>query len=169
MKPSGNAIIVENSLLGGIVMGAAMFSTPCNMIVHDCWVNSDERKTGFRQQTPLANPVVQVVEANAPEQNSANDRLTITPEAGVIIGKCPSIHEPILNGLNALGSYLGDDFRVKIDRFTDPYDGGKILTIELTSPSGYREVSRQIDRFCKEFWFEYMDSLPVSIIFEAGE
>ena len=94
---------------------------------------------------------------------------TVTADAQEMLKKYTVLRERLDDAFGYLGSLFPEQFKANIGRFVDPYDGSKLLTVELKSSVGYRETSDRIDQFFKEYWFQFMDSLPVSVIFEAGE
>jgi hypothetical protein len=100
-------------------------------------------------------------------ENPVNVGATITPDVRRILESNSGVQDLVELALSKLPAYIPSSFEASMHRFVDPYDGTTALVMKLKALSPYGETSRAIDRFCDEFWWQYMDTSPVALIFQA--
>ena len=94
--------------------------------------------------------------------------IPLSDGARLELEQSPRLVHAINRALAELTKYVLSEFKVELDRFVDPYDGCPSIFVSIISSAAYAEVSAGIDRFCDQYWYQFMDEMPLSVVFQAG-
>jgi hypothetical protein len=94
--------------------------------------------------------------------------LLVAEDALALLRRHPSVRANLPTAWKRISEYFPEGILGEVRVFSDPYDGSQALVVKLESMRPYAEASGLIDDFCSNWWYRYVDGLPVNVVFQAG-
>jgi hypothetical protein len=151
---------IATNLRGEILVGSAINGW-IGAIPLQAFVTDDERKIGLRQASKIK---ITATATNIKDEVG----LKISSESRDLLSRHPLVKTALESALDTLRGMFPVEFTARINQFTDPYDGTKMLVVSLDAPLPYIQTSQLIDRFCEND-YELIEKLPAGIVFQAGD